>query len=103
MSQGIAQGLEETRNSKKEVRRYMTLQSVIDEKVEMAKQEGMSKGLAQGRQEGISKGLVQGKTIERANFICAMFKDGLSIEQIARISNISVVKVKKIIASKTRN
>ena len=95
MSQGIAQGLEETRNSKKEVRRYMTLQSVIDEKVEFAKQEGMEKGM--------SKGLAQGKTIERANFICAMFKDGLSIEQIARISNISVVKVKKIIVSKTRN
>ena len=95
MTQGIAQGLEETRNSKKEVRRYMTLQSVIDEKVEIAKQEGMEKGM--------SKGLAQGKTIERANFICAMFKDGLSIEQIARISNISVVKVKKIIVSKTRN
>ena len=95
MTQGIAQGLEETRNSKKEVRRYMTLQSVIDEKVEIAKQEGMKKVM--------SKGLAQGKTIERANFICAMFKDGLSIEQIARISNISVVKVKKIIASKTRN
>ncbi len=79
----IAQGLDETRNSKKEVRRYMTLQSVIDEKVEVAKQEGRNE--------------------ERADFIYAMFKDGISIEQIARISNISFAKVKKIISSKTKN
>ena len=79
----IAEGLDETRNSKKEVRRYMTLQSVIDEKVEVAKQEGRNE--------------------ERADFIYAMFKDGISIEQIARISNISFAKVKKIISSKTKN
>ena len=102
-TQEIAQGLEETRNSKKEVRRYMTLQSVIDEKVEIAKQEGMekgmSKGLAQGRQEGLSKG----RALEKADFIRAMFKDGLAIEQIARISNISVSKVKKIISFKSKS
>ena len=79
----IAEGLEETRLSKKEVRRYMTLQSVIDEKVEVAKRECRNE--------------------ERADFIYAMFKDGISIEQIARISNISFAKVKKIISSKTKN
>ena len=87
----IAQGLDETRNSKKEVRRYMTLQSVIDEKVEIAKQEGLSKG----RTEGTLK--------TQAKLVYAMFKDGLPIEQIARISNISIDKVKKILSSKVKN
>ena len=87
----IVQGLDETRNSKKEVRRYMTLQSVIDEKVEIAKQEGLSKG----RTEGTLK--------TQAKLVYAMFKDGLPIEQIARISNISIDKVKKILSSKVKN
>ena len=98
-TQEIAQGLDETRNSKKEVRRYMTLQSVIDEKIEVAKQQGRQEGM----KKGISKGLAQGRNQEREDFIYAMFKDGLSIEQISRIANISIDKVKKIIASKTRN
>ena len=82
----IAQGLDETRNSKKEVRRYMTLQSVIDEKVEVAKQ--------QGKQEGRNE--------ERVNFIVAMYKKGIDISEIASIANISINKVKKIISSKTK-
>ena len=94
-TQEIAQGLDETRNSKKEVRRYMTLQSVIDEKVEVAKQ--------QGRQEGMKKGISKGKDQEQANLVYAMFKDGISIEQIARISHISISKVNKIISSKSKS
>ncbi len=91
----IAQGLDETRNSKKEVRRYMTLQSVIDEKVEVAKQ--------QGRQEGLSKGRIEGEKKAQANFITAMYKKGIAISEIASIANMSIDKVKKIISSKVRN
>ena len=83
----IAEGLDETRNSKKEVRRYMTLQSVIDEKVEKAEQRGMSKGLSQGR----------------AELIYAMYKKGIDISEIASIANMSIDKVKKILSSKVRN
>ncbi len=90
LTEEIAKGLDETRNSREEVRKYMTLQSVIDEKVEVAKQEGMKKGLSQG------------KIQEQANLVYAMFKDGLSIEQIARISCMSIDKVNKIIRSKTK-
>ena len=91
----IAEGLEETRLSKKEVRRYMTLQSVIDEKVEVAKQEG--------RKEGLSKGRTEGRNQERVNFIVAMYKKGINISEIASIANMSIDKVKKIISSKVRN
>ena len=93
-TQEIAQGLDETRNSKKEVRRYMTLQSVIDEKVEVAKQ--------QGRQEGRLEGRLEGRNQERASFVVAMYKKGIELSEIASIANISIDKVKKIIASKNK-
>ena len=58
----------------------MTLQSVIDEKIEVVKKEVRNQ--------------------ERANFVFAMYKKGIELSEIASIANISIDKVKKIISSK---
>ena len=97
-TQEIAQGLDETRNSKKEVRRYMTLQSVIDEKVEVAKQQGRQEGM----KKGISKGRLEGEKNAQANFIFAMYKKGIELSEIASIANMSIDKVEKIISSRNK-
>ena len=53
-------------------------------------------------EKGMSKGLAQGKTIERANFIYAMYKKGIELSEIASTANMSIDKVKKIISSKNK-
>ena len=58
----------------------MTLQSVIDEKIEVVKKEVRNQ--------------------EIANFVFAMYKKGIELSEIASIANISIDKVKKIISSK---
>ena len=65
-----------------------------------AYEDGVEKGIAQGLQQGISQGIQQGisqgsqqKAIETAK---NMLKEGLSVEQISRCTNLTMEIIDKL-------
>ncbi len=64
-----------------------------------AEQHGEAK-YQDGYEEGIEKGIEKGIEETQVNFIQSMYNNGISIDQISTIANISIDKVKEIISNK---
>ncbi|MCL2220364.1 MAG: Rpn family recombination-promoting nuclease/putative transposase, partial [Chitinispirillia bacterium] len=58
--------------------------------------EGMAEGVAQGKAEGLAKGMTEGAAKERQKNANAMIAEGIPPETIARITGLSVDKIRKL-------
>ena len=62
--------------------------------------EGRAEGLTQGRAEGLTQGLTQGRAEGRAeakkDIVKSMLSNGLSVEQAAKYSGLTVEEVESI-------
>ena len=57
---------------------------------------GIERGIEQGIEQGIERGLEQGSTKERISIISAMLNNGMSQEEISRITGIPIKEVKSV-------
>ena len=70
-----------------------TMCEVLDRIEKRGEQRGIEKGMKQGRKQGRKQGIEQGIK----QMIFRMYKNGYSIEQIARVAEMSEKSIKKII------
>ena len=77
----------------------MTLLERDREKIEEGIEKGRIQGLEEGRKEGREEGKIEGKIegIELAKKVFKLLNKGETVENIARICEISEAKVKEII------
>ncbi len=78
----LEESVNEIRNSRKEQERYMTLQYEMDRYVDDRKDEWKAEGKAEGKKD----------------LILSMFQNGIAMEQISKIANISIERVKEILS-----
>ncbi len=64
--------------------------------IETAKHEGREQGREQGRQEGREEGLLEGKRKRDTELAKEMKKEGLSVDQIARITGLSKEQINSL-------
>ena len=80
---------------------YMYFQDILEEEKEQAREiglaEGREKGLAEGLAEGREKGLEEGINQKAVEDAFAFYKNGVSIEIIAKSLNMSINEVKQIL------
>ena len=57
---------------------------------------GIERGIEQGIEQGIERGLEQGSTKERISIISAMLNNGMSQEEVTRMTGIPIKEVKAI-------
>ena len=57
---------------------------------------GIERGIEQGIEQGIERGLEQGSTKERISIISAMLNNGMSQEEISRMTGIPIKEVKSV-------
>ncbi|MBF0303981.1 MAG: hypothetical protein HQK73_13150, partial [Desulfamplus sp.] len=58
-----------------------------------------AEGIAKGKAEGIAKGKAEGRIEEKFNMIEKLYKFNMSLDEIAVIVNLSVEKIKAILAA----
>ncbi len=73
----------------------MTLQYEMDRYLDDHK----DKWKAEGIEEGKALGVEEGREKEQANLVLNMFENGISMEQISKIANISIERVKEILSA----
>ena len=63
-------------------------------------EQGLERGLAQGREQGLERGLAQGREqgmeTGKAMVVLGMLKEKLPLETIARVSDLSLDKIKEV-------
>ncbi len=69
----------------------MTLQYEMDRYVDDRKDEWKAEGIEEGKALGVEEG--------KSDLILSMFQNGISMEQISKIANISIERVKKILSA----
>ena len=57
---------------------------------------GLEQGLERGLEQGLERGLEQGSTKERISIISTMLNNGMSQEEISRMTGIPIKEVKAI-------
>ena len=57
---------------------------------------GIEQGLERGIEQGIERGLEQGSTKERTSIISAMLNNGMSQEEISKMTGIPIKEVKSV-------
>lgn len=62
---------------------------------------GIKEGIKEGKKEGIKEGIKEGKNLERLNIIKTMTKNGISIEEISKMINISVIDIEDLLNKNT--
>ncbi len=81
----------------------MTLQyemdRYLDDRKDEWKAEGKAEGIVEGMQKGKALGVEEGREKEQANLVLNMFKNDISMEQISKIANISIERVKEILSA----
>ena len=83
---------------REEVNTMCNLSEGIEERgIEKGIEKGIERGLAMGLEQGVEKGVEQGT----AQLIFTMYKNGLSAEQIAAVTDKDITNVKKIIKEET--
>ena len=70
----------------------MTLAMDIDDYIEKEKVNWS----AESKAEGIEEGVVKGKAEERRDIALRMLQDGLSVEQVARVTGLPVEEVRQL-------
>lgn len=61
-----------------------------------AREEGLAEGLTQGRAEGLTQGRAEGRAEAKKDIVKSMLSNGLSVEQAAKYSGLTVEEVESI-------
>jgi predicted transposase/invertase (TIGR01784 family) len=79
---------------------YNTLDFAVEKGMKKGMEEGMEKGLQKGLEEGLQKGLQKGKAEgrqeEKHSIALNLKKLGVSIEQIAFATSLSIEEIEKL-------
>jgi len=79
---------------------YNTLDFAVEKGMKKGMEEGMEKGLQKGLEEGLQKGLQKGKAEgrqeEKHSIALNLKKLGVSIEQIAFATGLSIEEIEKL-------
>lgn len=96
----VADTIVEIKNDKKVRDAYMTyemrMKDLRDEAHAEGKAEGLAEGKAEGLAEGKAKGLAEGKAKEKTATAKRLLSMGLSVEDIAKATSLSVEQVEAI-------
>ena len=96
----VAETIVEIKNDKKVRDAYMTyemrMKDLRDEAHAEGKAEGLAEGKAEGLAEGKAKGLAEGKAKEKTATAKRLLSMGLSVEDIAKATSLSVEQVEAI-------
>ena len=68
----------------------------IEEELKKNRDKAIQEGLAQGLEQGLERGLEQGSTKERISIISAMLNNGISQEEVTKMTGIPIKEVKAI-------
>jgi predicted transposase YdaD len=71
--------------------------TLLHEKFREGAEEGLERGLRKGIEKGKKEGLAEGEKKKETEFIINAYQNGISIEQIAKIVQLSVENVTKIL------
>ncbi|MEQ8191960.1 MAG: Rpn family recombination-promoting nuclease/putative transposase [Candidatus Eremiobacterota bacterium] len=71
---------------------------MIDEVIDQIYEEGKEKGIAEGKEKGIAEGIEKGKEQGKLEMIKKFSKKGFSLEELAKITELSVEELKKLLA-----
>lgn len=66
-------------------------------KMREAKQKGIEQGIKQGMEQGIEQGIEQGMETKERALVINMYKNGMSLKQIASITKLSIEHVKTMV------
>ena len=89
----------------------MTVDMLIQENCDIAREEGMAKGIAKGMARGLAEGRAEGKAegraeaeahakAEKATMIKDLYSKNVSIQTIAECGHLTEAEVKAIISAK---
>ena len=96
----VADTIVEIKNDKKVRDAYMTYEMRMKDMRDEAHAEGKAEGLAEGKAEGLAegkaKGLAEGKAKEKTATAKRLLSMGLSVEDIAKATSLSVEQVEAI-------
>ena len=59
-------------------------------------EQGMERGIAQGMERGIAQGMERGAENTRRETALSMLKEGLPVDMVARITNLSIEEIKTL-------
>ena len=59
-------------------------------------EQGMERGIAQGMERGIAQGMERGAENTRRETALSMLKEGLPVDMVARITNLSIEEIKAL-------
>lgn len=92
----VADTIVEIKNDKKVRDAYMTYEMRMKDLRDEAHAEGLAEGKAQGLAEGKAEGLAEGKVEEKTATAKRLLSMGLSVEDIAKATSLSVEQVEGI-------
>ena len=92
----VADTIVEIKNDKKVRDAYMTYEMRMKDLRDEAHAEGLAEGKAQGLAEGKAEGLAEGKAKEKTATAKRLLSMGLSVEDIAKATSLSVEQVEAI-------
>ena len=92
----VADTIVEIKNDKKVRDAYMTYEMRMKDLRDEAHAEGLAEGKAQGLAEGKAEGLAEGKAKEKTATAKRLLIMGLSVEDIAKATSLSVEQVEAI-------
>ena len=85
-------------NLRKDVNTMCNLSEGIEERgIEKGIEKGLAMGIAQGVEQGIFQGIEQGMEQQTVHLILSMYKNGISVEQIAAVTDKNIAEVQEII------
>ena len=92
----VAETIVEIKNDKKVRDAYMTYEMRMKDLRDEAHAEGLAEGKAQGLVEGKAEGLTEGKAEEKTATAKRLLSMGLSVEDIAKATSLSIEQVEAI-------
>lgn len=92
----VADTIVEIKNDKKVRDAYMTYEMRMKDLRDEAHAEGLAEGKAQGLAEGKAEGLAEGKAEEKTATAKRLLSMGLSVEDIAKATSLSIEQVEAI-------
>lgn len=87
-------------NSSQEYVPYLTVEEDNRFYMNTIKSEAMKEGLKEGIEKGIKKGMKEGIKEEKLRSMSALYQNGVSLEIIAKVNEMTTQEVKKILKIK---
>ena len=69
---------------------------IYEQGMERGIAQGMERGIAQGMERGIAQGMERGAENTRRETALSMLKEGLPVDMVARITNLSIEEIKTL-------